>query len=129
MTKAANAAEAWRMRKPYHRLLVWQRAHQFAKDIYAVTAGFSKTEQFGLTAQLRRAAISVPANIVEGQAKPTKNDFRRYLAIAAGSLAECEYYLELACELGFLSADAYARLDHNRGEVSLLLNRFIRSLH
>lgn len=114
--------------KPYHRLLVWQRAHQFAKGIYAATTDFPKAEQFGLVSQLRRAAVSVPANIVEGQAKLTKNDFRRFLSIADGSLAECEYYLELAKELGFLPADAYAKLEKSRGEVSFLLNKFIRSL-
>lgn len=116
------------MGKPYHRLLVWQRAHQFAKDIYAATASFPKTEQFGLISQLRRAAVSVPANVVEGQVKLTKNDFRRFLSIAEGSLAECEYYLELAKELGFLSTGDYAQLEEQRGEISFLLNKFVRSL-
>lgn len=117
------------MTKPYHRLLVWQRAHKFAKDIYVATNRFPKAEQFGLVSQLRRAAVSVAANIVEGQAKSTKADFRRFLSIAGGSLAECEYYLELARELEFVADDVYSELDKSRGEISFLLNKFIRSLH
>ena len=114
--------------KPYHRLLIWQRAHQFVKDIYAATAQFPKSEQIGLVSQLRRAAVSVAANIVEGQAKATRPDFRRFLSIANSSLAECEYYLELALELSFMSGTVYEKLEESRGEISFLLNKFMRSL-
>ena len=115
------------MVKPYHKLLVWQRAHQFAKAIYAATRQFPREEQFGLVSQLRRAAVSVPANIVEGHIGRSRLDYRRFLAMAQGSLAECEYYLELTRELGFIDRDTYTTLERQRGEVSFLLNRLVRS--
>lgn len=116
------------MKKPYHNLIVWRRAHQFVKDIYTATVRFPREEQFGLVSQLRRAAVSVPANIVEGHIGRSPVDFRRFLIIAQGSLAECEYYLELSHELRFLSEEAYAKLERQRGEVSFLLNKLVRAV-
>jgi len=77
----------------FRRLLVWQRAHQLALLIYGLSEEFPKREIFGLVSQLRRAAVSIPANIAEGYAAGSKEQFSRYLAIAQGSLAE---------EVGFL---------------------------
>ena len=80
----------------YKRLIAWQKADELAHSIYATTQSFPKSEIFGLTSQLRRAVLSVPANIVEGYARVNKNEFRRFLTIALGSLAEVEYFLEFS---------------------------------
>lgn len=114
--------------KPYQKLLVWQRAHSFARSIYVVLKSFPREEQFALTSQIRRAAVSVPANIVEGYAKQSKRDYCRFLLISQGSLSECEYYLELAKDLGYITEEVYLKLDIERGEVGFLLGRLIRSL-
>lgn len=80
----------------YKRIIAWQKADTLAQQVYAVTVSFPKTELFGLTSQLRRAALSVPANIIEGYARVNKNEFRRFLSIALGSLAEVEYFLDFS---------------------------------
>jgi len=87
--------------KSFQDLVVWQKAHQWVLSIYRYTEGFPKTEIYGLTSQLRRAAISVPANIAEGFKKRTKPDKNRFMNIAQGSLEECRYYLILTKELGY----------------------------
>jgi len=92
------------MRKParsFQDLIVWQKAHQFVLDIYCSTSKYPKSEVYCLTSQLRRAVISVPANIAEGFKKKGKADKARYLNIAQGSLEESRYYLILANDLGY----------------------------
>ena len=81
------------------------------KRIYMVTADFPKSELFGLTGQMRRAAVSVAANIAEGRGKNSDKEFRRYLGIALGSEAEVECLLILASDLGFLHSDLAAELE------------------
>lgn len=85
----------------YKDLLVWQKGLQLVKQIYLLTQSFPAEEKFGLTAQMRRAAVSVPSNIAEGQARQTTGEFVQFLAIAKGSLAELETQLILSAELGF----------------------------
>ena len=87
--------------KTFQDLIVWQKAHKFVLDIYTLTAQFPKTEIYGLTSQLRRAAISIPANIAEGFKKKTKPDKSRLMNIAQGSLEECRYYLILVQDLSY----------------------------
>jgi four helix bundle protein len=87
--------------KTFEDLIVWQRAHQFVLDVYKYTGMFPKEEIYGLTSQLRRAAVSIPANAAEGFKKKGKADKVRYLNIAQGSLEECRYYLILARDLGY----------------------------
>jgi len=100
-------------------LLVWQKAHRFVLALYAFTAAFPKQETYGLTAQMRRAAVSIPANIAEGFAKRSKPDKARYMNVAEGSLEESRYYLILAHDLGYGQTDELlAALE----EVSRLLN-------
>lgn len=84
-------------------LVVWKKSHQLVLNVYKITRGFPSDEKFGLTSQLRRAAISVTANIVEGFRKRTKKDKANYYNIAHGSLEEVKYYLILAKELNYLS--------------------------
>lgn len=87
--------------KNFYDLIVWQKAHQFVLSVYSFTEQFPKTETYGLTSQLRRAAVSVPANIAEGFKKQSNLDKARFLNISQGSLEECRYYLILARDLDY----------------------------
>ena len=94
-----------------HRdLEVWKRSAQFAQRIYQVTAHFPDQEKYNLTAQLRRASTSIPANIAEGHGRRTEGAFALHLDIALGSLAEIDTFLYLAHHLGYLSQDVYEEL-------------------
>ena len=98
---------------------MWQKAHAFVLQVYAATRCFPHEERFGLTSQLRRAAISVPANIAEGFRKQSKQDKARFLNISEGSLEECRYYLILSQDLGHLDKRPLWQLTE---EVGRLLN-------
>jgi len=89
-----------------HRdLIVWQKAMRLAAEVYRLTAGFPRTEEYRMTAQITRAAASVPANIAEGHARGTRRDYANFLAIAKGSLAETETFLLLALDLQFTTLE------------------------
>lgn len=100
---------------------MWQRAHEFTLAVYTLTQQFPKCELYGLTAQLRRAAVSVPANIAEGYKKRSKADKARFLNISQGSLEECRYYLILVRDLGYCSVTSENELLE---EASKLLERY-----
>ena len=87
--------------RSFEDLLVWQKAHQFVLQVYAMTENFPKSEMFGLTSQLRRAAVSIAANIAEGFKKQGKLDKARFPNIAQGSIEECRYYLILTRDLKY----------------------------
>ena len=87
--------------KAFTDLIVWQKAHAFTLGTYALTQKFPRNEMFGLTSQMRRAAVSISANIAEGFKKRSQLDKVRFLNIAQGSLEECRYYLILAKDLGY----------------------------
>ena len=87
--------------KSFRDLLVWQKAHEFVLSVYKFTEAFPKHETYGLSSQMRRAAVSIPANIAEGFRKRGKPDKARFLNMAEGSLEECRYYLILAEDLGY----------------------------
>jgi four helix bundle protein len=87
--------------KSFAQLIVWQKAHQFVLGVYRFTENFPRSETYGLTSQLRRAAVSIPANIAEGFKKRGRADKVRFLNIAQGSLEECRYYLILARDLNY----------------------------
>src|SRR5438309_935413 len=94
-----------------HRdLIVWQRAMQVVKETYRVTTSFPTRETYGLVCQMRRAAVSIPANIAEGQARRATRDYLRFLGIANGSLRELETYCELSMELEYLGGAELAAL-------------------
>jgi four helix bundle protein len=95
--------------KSFRDLVIWQKAIQFAKEVYELTQGFPKEELFGLTSQLRRAAVSVSSNIAEGHARQGR-EFKHFLSIGRGSLAEVESQLFLAVELEYLKQDSLARV-------------------
>lgn len=112
----------------YRRLKAWSEAHTLVLIVYRLTKRFPTSELFGFTNQLRRAVISVPANIVEGYARQSKKEFRQFLFIAQGSLAETEYYLQLAKDLGYITEDEFIQTDKQRQLVGNLLYGFVRSL-
>ena len=87
--------------KTFQDLVVWQKAHQFVLAVYHYSDYFPQKEVYSLTSQLRRIAVSIPANIAEGFKKKGKHDKARFLNIAQGSLEECRYYLILAKDLGY----------------------------
>ena len=80
---------------------IWKKSHNFVLDVYRLTETFPKHELYGLTSQLRRAAVSIPANFAEGFGKPTKPDKLRFYSIAQGSLEECRYYMILSMDLDY----------------------------
>jgi len=88
--------------KHYKDLLVWQKAISLVTQVYVVTRSFPREERYGLTSQIRRAAVSIPSNIAEGQARLTPGEFRQFLGIAKGSLAELDTQLIIAEKLGYL---------------------------
>ena len=94
----------------YRDLLVWKKGIDLAKQLYSLTRGFPEDERFGLTIQIRRAGVSVPSNIAEGQARRTTKEFIQYLHVAKGSLAELDTQLTLAHLLGYLGEKAYKNL-------------------
>ena len=106
-------------------LTVWQKSHALALVVYKTTGRFPRTEQYGLAAQMRSAAVSVPANIAEGFRRATHADKARFLNIAQGSLEELRYYFVLATDLGYAPAEtAAADLD----EVARLLDSYRRKI-
>ena len=115
------------MEKGYKKLIVWQKADEFAYQVYITTKKFPKDEIYGITSQLRRAAISIPTNIVEGSGRQGKNEFRQFTNIALGSLAEAEYLLEFCYRLDYLTKDDYNRLEALRKDFGGLLWNFYKS--
>jgi four helix bundle protein len=114
--------------KGFRKLLVWQRAHGLALLVYKMAEKFPKSEVFGLTSQLKRAVVSIPANIAEGQGAGTKPQFARYCDIAKGSLSEVEYYLVLAKDLEYITSEEYKEAEQLRSEVGFMLHRLIASI-
>ena len=111
--------------KHYKELLVWQKGMNLAKLVYKLTMRFPAEERYGLTSQLRRAAISVPSNIAEGQARKGTSEFLQFLSIAEGSLAELDTQLLLSVELGFAQQ---ADVDPALKEIDELLQKMLVAL-
>jgi four helix bundle protein len=111
--------------RTFEDLVVWQKSHAFVLRIYELTAGFPRAESYGLTAQLRRAAVSIPANIAEGFKKRGKADKARFLNIVQGSLEEARYYLILGRDLGYYQNQGIVE---QLEEVSRLLEAYTRTV-
>ena len=112
----------------YRQLLVWKRAHGFALKVYQFTRSFPDSERFGLTAQLRRAAISIVSNIAEGSGRQADRDHTRFLNIARGSVFEVECQLLLSRDVGYLESNAWESLDGECRKIGSMLNGLIRAL-
>jgi four helix bundle protein len=114
--------------KDFRTLKVWEKSHQLALAVYKVTKNFPKDELYGLTAQIRRASMSIPTNIAEGCGRHTDADFARFLQIAMGSASETEYQLILARDLEFLGSQEYEKLQSEVEEVKRMLASLIKTL-
>jgi four helix bundle protein len=117
--------------KRYESLEAWQAAHHLVLATYRVTKSFPTEERYGLTSQARRAAFSVAANIVEGSAKKGPREFRRFLDIAVGSLAELAYIFQLVRDLDLIEPAKWSELDQARekaGRLTWGLYRSVRAI-
>jgi four helix bundle protein len=114
--------------RSYKDLLVWQKAISLAKLIYRLTHTFPSAEKFGLVAQMRRAAVSIPSNIAEGQARHTTGEFIQFISHAEGSVAELDTQLTLSIELKFCSTSAADPAFGLIGELRRMLNALRRKL-
>jgi four helix bundle protein len=117
------------MSHSFRDLIVWQKAKLLAKDVYTATEAMPRSEIYGLTSQMRRAAVSVVSNIAEGQGRITKGEFQQFLGHSRGSLLELETQLEIAVDLGYVSVAQFRKLEPEVAEVRRLLNGLIESLH
>lgn len=107
---------------------IWKRAHLIAKEVYKVTNTFPDEERYGLTAQLRRCASSVPANIVEGFEREHTKEYIQFLNVAKGSISETRYFIILAFELGYLSEENYHNLEKDCKSLRNILGAVIKKL-
>ncbi|MCD6287017.1 MAG: four helix bundle protein [Anaerolineae bacterium] len=112
----------------FRKLIAWQKADDLAVEIYEVTGRFPADERFGIVSQVRRAGVSVAANIAEGCGRETVVDFRRFLHQARGSLYEVEYYIHLSGRLGYLQPIEQEALSSQCSEAAKVLQGFINSL-
>jgi len=108
--------------KGHRDLVVWQKAMALVTEVYQVSRGFPKDELYGITAQLRRAAVSVPSNLAEGHGRNSRREFHQFVGQARGSLTELETQLEIAANLGYLAQPITCDLLTKAGEVARMLN-------
>jgi len=114
--------------KSYKDLLVWQKSMYLVELVYHATQGFPKEELYGLINQIRRAVVSVPSNIAEGQARHSTAEFRNFLSIARGSLAEVETQLIIALRLKYLNQEQFNHIMQLHEEVGKMLLALLRKL-
>ena len=116
------------MLKNYRELMVWQKSYQLCLEIYRITKGFPNEEKFGLTSQIRRAAVSVPSNIAEGYGRKTTPEYVHALYVAYGSHCELETQILLSGNLGYIKVEDMKKLQEEIGEVERMLKALIKSL-
>ena len=116
------------MLKNYKELKVWQKSYQLCLKVYKITKGFPKEEVYGLTSQIRRAAVSVPSNIAEGYGRKTTPEYIRSLYIAYGSNCELETQVLLSYDLGYIKDENMKKIQEEIGEVERMLKALIKSL-
>ncbi len=114
--------------KDFRTLVFWQKAHRFVLDLYIATRAFPESERFGLTSQLRRAAVSIPSNIAEGCGRQGDAELKRFLQISMGSASEVEYQLQLSKDLGYINTASFSELNTELIETKKMLNAFIQKL-
>ena len=116
------------MAKSYRDLVAWQKAMDFVTELYQVTRTFPKEEIYGLTSRLRRAAVSIPSNIAEGQSRLSRLEFKNFLSHARGSLVEVETQLLIAQNLGFLGKREADGLMARTSELARILNGLLKAV-
>ncbi len=114
------------MDKPHKKLDVWKLSMDLVAQIYKASERFSGEERFGLTNQIRRAAVSIPSNIAEGAARQTQKEFIKYLHVSQGSLSELDTQLELARNLGYLSMSEWETIDLQMERIDKMISGLIR---
>jgi four helix bundle protein len=112
----------------YRDLIAWQKAMDLVTRVYTCTESFPKTEVYGLTSQLRRAAVSIPSNIAEGHARLSSGEFRQFLGHALGSLCELETQVLISERLGYIGPDQRAALLVQTAETGRIINGLLRRL-
>jgi len=112
----------------YRDLIVWQKSIEMVRKVYLLTRSFPREETYGLTQQIRRAAVSVPANIAEGHSRNGRKEFILFLGIAKGSLSEVQTHLVISEKLGFSSEERVNQIQKDSIEITKLLNSLLNSL-
>jgi len=112
----------------FRDLVVWQKSMALAESIYVITKYFPKEEQFGLISQIRRSAVSIPANIAEGYGRQSLPDYIRFLKISRGSLFELQTHIELSIRFSYLNENDFIDILNNTNEIGRMLNSLIKRL-
>lgn len=115
--------------KTFRDLVVWQKSHQLTLEIYKITLNFPQDEKYGLISQIRRAAFSVPSNIVEGHSRKSTKEFLQFLSIAKGSLEELKYFIILCSDLKYITVEQQIKIEELTDEVSKILYSFTKNLN
>ncbi|MEA1957998.1 MAG: four helix bundle protein [Euryarchaeota archaeon] len=115
--------------KNFKELNVWQKGIELVEIVYKITSSFPEEEKYGLSAQMRRAAVSIPSNIAEGHLRKTAKDFKQFLSIARGSCAELETQIIIAHKLGFIYGDNFDNLSSKIEELSKMLSSFYSKIN
>ena len=129
MAEGQSAKGSGREIKTFRDLLVWKKSMALVVEIYHQSKQFPAEEQFGLIAQIRRSATSIPCNIAEGFGRKTTQDYLRFLYMAAGSLYELQTQLEISLNLNYLNKDNYDRLNDSAREIERMLSSLIKKLN
>lgn len=114
--------------KDFRQLKVWQKSHELVLELHSITASFPRAETYGLTAQIRRAAASIPSNLAEGCGRNGDAELARFCLIARGSASELEYHLLLARDLKLIKPDDYEKLAQQTTEIKRMLTVFVQKL-
>jgi len=114
--------------KTFRDLIVWQKAMKLVTEVYRLTKSFPANEVYGLTAQIRRCAVSIPSNIAEGYGRKATNDYVRFLRIGIGSLYELQTQIEITLNLGYLKQNVFDVLYESSREIERMLSSLIRKL-
>lgn len=112
----------------YKDLIVWQKSMDLVMEIYRLTNAFPKAELYGIVSQMRRSAVSIPSNIAEGKQRGTKKEYRQFLIIAFGSIAELETQMEISKRLEYCEKADCQKIDSLLNEISRMLNKLISTL-
>ena len=112
----------------FKRLLVWKKGHELTLRVYKLSKSFPADEKFGLTSQIRRACMSIPANIAEGCGREGKKELARFLQIALGSAKESEYHLLLAKDLRYVTLETYNEINSKLDELKRMLAGLINTV-